>query len=190
MKTIYFPIKGGENTQETLELIKKHTQERNIDTVVIASTKGNSALAAANILKSDDIKLIIVTHMDGFREDGNEFVNELKTEILEIRPNTIFYTGTHAFAGLERSFRRAHDTILPIEMIAIVLRKCFGEGTKVCLEMAIMVSDAGLVDPSSDIICAAGTGRGLDTAWIVQPSYSNKLFDLKMKAPICKPFEF
>ena len=128
--------------------------------------------------------------MDGFHEEGNEFSEEIKNQILEIRSETLFFTGTHAFAGLERSFRRTHDTMLPIEMIAITLRKCFGEGTKVCLEIAIMSADAGLVNPSTDIICVAGTGKGLDTAWIIKPSYSNKLFDLKMKVPICKPREF
>ena len=80
--------------------------------------------------------------------------------------------------------------MLPIEMLAITLRRCFGQGTKVTMEMAIMVADGGLIDTTSEIICIAGTGRGLDTAWIIKPSYSNKLFDLKMKVPICKPKNF
>ncbi len=190
MKTTYFSQKGKGNTQRTLELVKECAKGQKINTIVVASTKGDSALIAANSFDSTDIKLIIVTHMDGFRENGNEMSEEMKMKILETNPKVIFHTGTHAFAGLERSFRMAHDTILPIEMIALTLRKCFGEGTKVSLEMSIMVSDAGLVNPSSDIICVAGTGSGLDTAWIIKPSYSNKLFELKMKAPICKPFEF
>jgi len=54
-----------------------------------------------------------------------------------------------------------------------------------------MVSDSGLIkDMSKDIICVAGTGNGLDTAWVVTPSYTNQLFDLKMKIPICKPNNF
>lgn len=53
-----------------------------------------------------------------------------------------------------------------------------------------MVSDAGLIDTTKDIISIAGTGRGLDTAWVVKPTYSNKLFDLKLKIPIYKPKNF
>ncbi len=188
MKSTYFEKAGRENTQEALKLAFEAAKELNINTIVVSSTTGQSALEAIKIFHEDSYQLIIVTHQDGFRDIGNEFSIEIMEDILRKRPNTIFHTGTHAFAGLERSFRLAEaKTMLPIEMIAITLRRCFGEGTKVTMEMALMVSDAGLVDPKSDIICVEGTGRGLDTAWVIKPSYSNKLFDLKMKVPICKP---
>ncbi len=191
MKSTYFDKKGRENTQKALKLALEAAKELNINTIVISSTTGQSALEAIKIFHEESYQVIIVTHQDGFREIGNELPIEIMEEILRSRPNTIFHTGTHAFAGLERSFRLAQvNTMLPIEMIAITLRRCFGEGTKVTLEMAIMVSDAGLVDPTSEIICVAGTGRGLDTAWVIKPSYSHKLFDLKMKVPICKPKNF
>ncbi|MFX1507659.1 MAG: pyruvate kinase alpha/beta domain-containing protein [Promethearchaeota archaeon] len=189
MKSIYFEKKGSANTVETLKHAYNAAKEERIDTIVVASTAGGSALEAIKIF-DESFQLIIVTHHDGFRDIGNEFPASIRDEILQKRPNTMFHTGTHAFAGLERSFRLTHQTMLPIEIIAITLRKCFGEGTKVCLEMTIMVSDAGIIDTTKDIISIAGTGRGCDTAWIVRPSYSNKLFDLKMKIPICRPRNF
>lgn len=190
MKSTYFEKTGRENTQEALKLAFEAAKQLNINTIVVSSTTGQSALEAIKIFHEESYNLIIVTHQDGFREIGNELPIEIMEDILRKRPNTIFHTGTHALSGLERSFRVKHQTMLPIEMLAITLRKCFGDGTKVTLEMAIMVSDAGLVDPTSKIICVAGTGRGLDTAWVIKPSYSNKLFDLKMKFPICKPKNF
>ncbi len=190
MKSKYFEKPGKENTQESLKLAYETAYELNLRTIIIASTTGISALEAIKIFHEESFRLIIVTHQDGFRDIGNEFPSEIKEEILQKRPTTIFHTGTHAFAGLERSFRLSHKTMLPIEMLAITLRRCFGEGTKVTMEMAIMVSDGGLIDTTSEIICIAGTGRGLDTAWIIKPSYSNKLFDLKMKMAICKPKNF
>lgn len=191
MRTTYFDHKGKRNTDQTLILAYQTAIKTGITTIVVASTKGNSALEAIKIFQDETFKLIIVTHHSGFKEDiENEFSSDLMDEIRGKRPNTIFHTGTHAFAGLERSFRLSHNTMLPVEMIAIVLRRCFGEGTKVAMEMAIMTSDAGLTNPSSKIICIAGTGSGLDTAWIIKPSYSNRLFDLKMKIPICKPENF
>ncbi len=186
MNSIYFEKSGRDNTLDTLKLAHDAAKELKIDTIVVASTTGQSALEAIKTF-NETFQLIIVTHQDGFRDIGNEFPIEIKKEILQKHPTTIFHTGTHAFAGLERSFRLKHQTMLPIEMFAITLRRCFGEGTKVTMEMAIMVSDAGLIDTTSDIISVAGTGRGLDTAWIIKPSYSHKLFDLKMKIPICKP---
>lgn len=187
MQTTYFEKPGHKNTQETLILAQEAAKEYGIDTIVVASTTGSSARESIKFFSEESYELIIVTHHDGFRGKGNEFPEEVKKEIIQERPPTIFHTGTHAFAGLERSFRLVHQTMLPVEMIAITLRKCFGEGTKVTMEMAIMVSDAGLVDTTKDLISIAGTGRGLDTAWIIKPSYSNQLFDLKMKVPICKP---
>ncbi|MFX1283776.1 MAG: pyruvate kinase alpha/beta domain-containing protein [Promethearchaeota archaeon] len=189
MESHYFEKPGRENTLDTLKLAYKAANELNINTIVVASTTGKSALEAINVF-GESIQLIIVTHQDGFKDVGNEFSAEIKEEILQKRPSTIFHTGTHAFAGLERSFRLKQETMLPIEMIAITLRRCFGEGTKVTMEMALMVSDAGLIDLTREIISIAGTGRGLDTAWIIKPSYSHKLFNLKMKIPICKPRNF
>ncbi|MFX0123550.1 MAG: pyruvate kinase alpha/beta domain-containing protein [Candidatus Hodarchaeota archaeon] len=189
MESIYSEKPGRKNTLGTLKKAFSTAKELNIDTIVVSSTTGESALETIKIF-DESYQLIIVTHQDGFRDIGNEFPVSIKEEILQKRPSTIFHTGTHAFAGLERSFRIKHKTWLPIEMIAITLRKCFGEGTKVTMEMAIMVSDAGLIDTTKEIISIAGTGRGLDTAWIIKPSYSNKLFELKMKVLICKPKDF
>ncbi len=190
MESFYFEKTGRTNTLDTLKHALIAAKELNINTIVVASTAGESAVEASKIFHEESFRLIIVTHQDGFRDIGNEFPSEIKKEILQKRPTTIFHTGTHAFAGLERSFRVSHQTMLPIEMLAITLRRCFGEGTKVTLEMTIMVSDSGLIDTTKDIISIGGTGRGLDTAWIIKPSYSNKLFDLKMKLPICKPKDF
>ncbi len=191
MRTTYFDHNGKQNTEQTLKLAYQEAIKSGITTIVVASTKGYSALEAIKTFQDKTFKLVIVTHHSGFRDEvENEFSSDLMKKIKEKRPNTIFLTGTHAFAGLERSFRVSHDTILPIEMIAIVIRRCFGDGTKVAMELAIMASDAGLTNPNSDIICIGGTGEGLDTAWIIKPSNSNRLFELKMKIPICKPENF
>ncbi|MFX0150099.1 MAG: hypothetical protein ACFFAJ_04920 [Candidatus Hodarchaeota archaeon] len=190
MKSIYFNNKGPENTQDALKLAYKSAKELDINIIVVASTRGNSAIEAVRIFQDEQFRLIIVQHHDGFRNVGNEFSSEIKTKILQQRPTTIFHIGSHALSGVERSFRLAHNTMLPIEMLAITLRNCFGDGTKVAMEMAIMIADAGFVVPTNEIISIAGTGTGLDTAWVIKPSYSNNIFDLKMRFPICKPINF
>ena len=190
MKTIYFDSKGSENTRATLEHSLTIAEELGIIDIIVSSTKGRSVHDTIDVFKDEKYNLIIVTHQDGFREIGNEFPEEIKKEILIKRSKTLFHTGTHALAGVGRSFRMNLSTYLPIEMFAVAIRKCFGEGTKVSLEMAIMTADAGLITSKRDVICIAGTGKGLDTAWVVKPSYSNNLFDLKMKFPIAKPINF
>ena len=193
MESKYFEENDPINTDQTLKLAKEASILLNINTIVVASTKGESALKAVKVFDNTRYRLIIVKHHDGFREEGNEFSEEIHNQILNSRPGTIFHVGTHALAGLERTFRiaKVSQTMLPIEIIAMTLRQCFGDGTKVSLEMALMISDSGLVkDMSEDIICVAGTGNGLDTAWVVTPAYTNQLFSLKMKIPICKPKNF
>ena len=193
MESYYFEEKGSSNTIKALELAKEASVSFKLNTIVVASTKGESALKASEVFHDPRYRLIIVKHHDGFREEGNEFLETVHNQIQNKRPSTIFHVGTHALAGLERTFRtvKVSQTMLPVEMIAMTLRRCFGDGTKVSLEMALMVSDSGLIkDMSEDIICIAGTGKGLDTAWIVTPAYTNQMFKLKMKIPICKPRNF
>jgi hypothetical protein len=98
-------------------------------------------------------------------------------------------TTTHAFAGVARAIRKELGGWQSTEIIAVALR-AFGEGTKVCAEIALMAADAGLVSTNRDIVCIAGTGRGADSAWVVQPTNTQTFTNLKMKACICKPIQF
>lgn len=50
-----------------------------------------------------------------------------------------------------------------MEVIAHTLR-FFGQGMKVCVEIAVMAADGGLIPPNIPILSIGGTGRGADTA--------------------------
>jgi hypothetical protein len=76
-----------------------------------------------------------------------------------------------------------------LELIANVLR-LFGEGTKVCVEIALMAADAGLIPINRDVIAIGGTGGGADTALRIQPANAAKFFDLKVREIIAKPVNF
>jgi hypothetical protein len=58
---------------------------------------------------------------------------------------------------------------------------------KVACEIAAMAADAGLVRTDEEIIAIGGTGRGADTAVVIQPEYTHRFFNLKVKEIICKP---
>lgn len=65
-----------------------------------------------------------------------------------------------------------------------------GQGVKVCVEIAGMAADAGLVPYGEEIIAVAGSGTGADTALVITPAHSNNFFDTSVKEIICKPREF
>jgi hypothetical protein len=60
---------------------------------------------------------------------------------------------------------------------------------KVCVEIALMAADAGLISVKRDVIAIAGTGEGADTAVVIKPAYPRKFLDLKVKEIIAKPIE-
>ncbi|MHA2499399.1 MAG: pyruvate kinase alpha/beta domain-containing protein [Candidatus Hodarchaeales archaeon] len=191
METLYLPSSGPQHTETVLERSLQYAQEAEITTMILASTTGATAKKMLEYLdRYPDLTLIVVTHHWGFTTpDSWEFDENLAAEIRQ-HPNCQLLTAAHALSGVERSFRLEFKTMLPIEMIALTLRRIFGDGTKVALEMALMAADGGLVDTKTDVLCIAGTGRGADTAWRVRPSTSNRFFDVRMKEIIVKPAEF
>jgi len=72
------------------------------------------------------------------------------------------------------------------EIIANTLR-IFGQGVKVCIEMALMASDAGLVMSGHAVMCVAGTSSGADTAVVLIPANAQRFFDLKIVEMVCRP---
>jgi hypothetical protein len=58
---------------------------------------------------------------------------------------------------------------------------------KVICEMAAMASDSGLIRTDEEVIIIAGTGKGADTAVVMQPAHSQDFFDMRIKEIICKP---
>ena len=64
--------------------------------------------------------------------------------------------------------------------------RMFCEGFKVAVEIAAMAADAGLVRIDEDIVSIAGTGKGADTALVMSPAISRRLFDMKVKKILAK----
>ena len=187
LKTTYFEKPGGvENTDKTLALAKARAKELGTKTVVVASTVGGTAVKAVNILKG--YKVIVVTHVAGFREANTQEFTEENRKIVESKGGIIL-TAAHAFGGIHRALS---NTMPPApsnaigDIVAMTLRM-FGQGTKVACEIAAMAADAGLVRTDEEIIAIGGTGRGADTALVLQPEYTHRFFNLRVKEIICKP---
>ncbi len=184
---IYFEKPGKDNTDETLKAAKKRADELRIRDIIVASTTGYTASRAVKVFNPREYNLVIVTHMTGFRNPGEqEFPAELREKLASMGAKIL--TCTHALSGVERALRKMLNTWGPVEFIAQALR-LLGEGIKVVVEIVVMAADAGLIPISKDVIAIAGTGRGADTACVVKPAHSTNFFDLFIKEIICKPLK-
>ncbi len=182
-KIVYFEEPGSDNTEEVLRIAKKRADELRIRTILVASTRGDTAARAVGVFEG--IKVVAVSHSTGFSEPNMQRFTDENRKKVESKGGIIL-TATHVFAGVDRALYSKFNTIVLGDIIANVLR-IFGQGMKVVVEIAVMAADAGLVRTDEDIIVVTGTGRGADTAVVLTPVNSNNFFDLKVKEILCKP---
>jgi len=187
VNTFHFDESSRNVTDQVISLVKKFLDNNPaIEHIIVATTEGASGVAVARTFKEKNV--IVVSHQTGFAEPNkNELNEEHRLEI--IKEGAHLLTTTHAFAGVPRGIRRELGTWQATEIIAVAYRT-FGQGTKVCAEIAMMAADAGLAPVDADVVCIAGTGRGADTAWVVQPANTQAFPKLRMRACICKPIGF
>jgi hypothetical protein len=178
---MYFEKCGKINTNMAIDLAVKAALDNGIKYIVVASNEGETA----KLLENCGINVVVVTHVNGFRQAGTQ---EMPTEIRKNLESYGFkvHTSSHVLSGAERSLSVKFGGISPIEVMAQSL-KMFGQGVKVCVEISTMALDAGLVPYGEDIIAIAGSGRGADTAIILTPAHSAIILETKIKEIICKP---
>lgn len=180
---VYFKKTGPENTRRTLGIAAKRADELGINSVVVATTSGETGLTAADIFKSKN--LVIVTHSIGFvKPDYQEFLPEFRKKIEEAGAKIL--TCQHAFGGVGRAVRKKLGTYELEEVVAYTLR-IFGEGTKVAVELALMAADAGLISTQEPCISIGGTSTGVDTAILLRPANAQNFFDLRVMEILAKP---
>ncbi len=183
LQTVYFDNAGEENADEVLRIAKQRAKDLGIKTVVVASTRGDTAVKAVDVFKG--MKVVVVSHATGMREPNFQELTEENRQKIESKGGIILTTA-HAFTGIGGAMRKKFNMHLLGDVIASTLR-VFGQGTKVVCEITLMAADAGLVRTDEDAIVIAGTGRGADTAVVLRPVNSSDFFDLKIKEILCKP---
>jgi hypothetical protein len=178
-----FDKPGHANTAEALRVLEEGLGRHAVNQVVIASTYGNTGLEAARLLQGKNLNLVVVTHNFGFREPGlMEMSPETRRELTALGAQVL--SGTMPFRNIGTAIREKQGYSQQ-DLVANTLR-LFGQGIKVCVEIAMMAADAGLIGPA-DVLTVAGTGRGADTVALIAPQSSNKLFDLKIREILAKP---
>ena len=184
---MYFNSPGPENTVETVKIAIRKAMERRISHIVAASNTGITVLALAAEARKQGYegKMICVPHVYGFRENGkNELPDENRAELEKQGIGVCI--AAHPLSGTERCLSQKFQGVYPAEIIAYTLRM-FGQGMKVCVEIAAMALDAGHIPWGQPIIAMGGTGRGADTAVLLSPAYSSTILDTKIHEILCKP---
>lgn len=183
----YFKKPGPKNTGAVMDIVAQRAKTLGIKKILVASNTGRTAFNALETL-GPDFKIFAVTHVTGFSEPNHQELDDETRRELESKGITVL-TCQHAFGGIGRAVRNKLSTFQVDEIIAFALRT-FGQGTKVAVELALMAADAGLVRTDEDVISIGGTGKGADTALLLQPANSFRFFDIKIKEVICKPVTF
>ncbi len=177
-KIVYFEDGGAENTEATFKLVQERLRHNEVKKIVLASTTGTTARKAMDFFKDQEVKLIVVPHQFDFYREKNAFPPELVKALRDSGHDVHFGTmlfHTDDFYGSKNATTMAN------------LLRCFCQGVKVCFEIVLMVTDAGLVTSGEKVITIAGTGRGSDTALVMQAASTQHLRRLRVNEIICKP---
>ncbi len=178
-----FDSPGPGNTDECIRRAYKRAKELELKEVVVATNKGSTAMKVLNTFQG--FKIIVVNHHAGFRESWKvELPDDIRKELEDKGAEVII--ASHALSGIERAFRSKFQGLYPSELVAEVLR-LFGQGTKVCVEIALMAADAGVLSGDT-VMTIGGTGTGADTAIVLTPVHQKSFLDMTIHEIVCKPW--
>jgi uncharacterized protein len=194
-----FDRPGPVNTDEIVDIVAR--QDGRYPSFVVASITGDCALRVAERARKS--KVICVTCPQGM---GWEIANMgtgpfadipelkrireqwtadgLKRVPMNITPRNReklgelgvpIVQGTIPFFGPSFSMRLHLGQVTSLDVMAKAL-ELVSTGTLVCLESVLMAVDAGVIPENEHVLAAAGTERGLDTAWVIKSSASANLF--------------
>jgi len=180
-KAVYFEGLSPENTGIVFGLVKEKLAALGIKKLVLASTTGETARKALDFFKDSEVKLIVVPHQFDFKRKENPFPQELVKTLRESGHEVHF--GTMLFHT-----DKLYDSNIPTLMANLL--RCFSQGVKVCFEIVLMSTDAGLLARGEKVIAVAGTGRGSDTALVMQAASSQQVRNLRVNEIICKPLNY
>ena len=180
-KIQYFEQPGPHNTEATLLAARDRATALGIRHVVLASSHGATARSALALFAGLDVHLTVVTICAGYTAEGWTMEPETRRE-LDAAGATVL-TGIHALGDdVSGAFDRA-----PANAVVARTLYRFSQGMKVCVEIALMAADAGIVPPDRELVAIAGTSEGADTAIVLTPAYPRHFARLKIHEILAMP---
>lgn len=180
---------GRQCTRDTARAALERARELGISDFVVASNTGYTVeellREKAEVWPESDLNIAAVTHHSGFREPGGDEMSPEMRDSLHERGVSIL-TATHLFANIERAVTSKWGGLYPGGIVSATLRM-FGQGMKVCFEIAAMAKDAAMVPHDTEVMVLGGTGGGADTAVVMRPAHAKDFFDTELLEVICFP---
>ncbi len=185
-KTItYFEKGGAKNTNKTLYAARKRAKELRIKDVVVASTHGGTALKAVEVFKDLEINLIAVSISEAFQKEGWVMTKAEKKKLSDNGVKVL--TSVHALGdGVAAALTEEFGGRSIEEVVRETLYR-FSQGMKVCVEIVLMATDAGLIATNKEVMAIGGTGEGADTCIVVKPAYAKEFLKLEIREIVAKP---
>jgi len=177
-KIVYFEKPGKENTAAVIKLVMERAQVKDVNRLVVASTRGNTANAFSEAVEGTNLRLVVIPWQFGFKDKDNPFPQELVSTLMS--KNHQVHFGTMLFHTVD-----FYGTNTPQAMANLL--RTFGQGMKVCVEIIMMACDGGCVEIGEKVIAVAGTASGADTAVVASASSSTRISSLRIHEIICKP---
>lgn len=184
----YFDHYGKENTEHAAKFAVERARDLGLSTIVVASTSGSTAVTFHEAMKGTGLRLVVVTHVVGFREPGvwefdADIAARLRTEGVTI------VTGTHVLSGLERALSRSPKVGggSRTEAIAEALRRTIAVGLKVAVECVLIATDQGVIGVDEEVVAAGGWVEGADTVCVIKPAHTASYFDLQVREIVAMP---
>ena len=187
-KIFYFDHYGKENTEDAAKFAVERALELALSTIVIASTSGATAVAFHEAMKGTGLRLVVVTHVVGFREPGVWEFDEGVAARLRAEGVAIV-TGTHVLSGLERALSRSPKVGggSRTEAIAEALRRTVAVGLKVAVECVLIAADQGVIGVEEEVVAVGGWAEGADTVCVIRPAHTASYFDLQVREIVAMP---
>jgi hypothetical protein len=193
MNVNLYEKEGIQNTRETLDIVKARAGQLGIDQLVVATTTGQTALSCAE--QMPEMKTIAAVTMHAI--DKDIYVMRHGEKVLAKNPQIMeraraagvrFYTGVHPFRGaVTNALTEKFGGYSPHDVMAEMLMRLFSTGTKVAIESTLMAADGGLIDTAREVIALGGYRGGADTALVIKPAFSYRLFELKVLEVLAFP---
>lgn len=184
-RATWFEEAGQQWTDDVIAVVGRRLDDGDISHVVVATTSGATGGRFAEALRDRDVEIVCVTHHVGFKGGDEDQLEPEHAKAIRATGGEVLTT-SHALSGVGRSISKGFGGTTYVEVVAHTLR-LFGQGMKVCVEIAVMAADAGLIPTDQDVICVGGTGRGADTAVVLKPAHANSFFDLRIRETLCRP---
>ncbi len=187
-RVYYFERPGPENTADAARFAVERARALGLETVVVASTSGRTALQFLEAAKGTGLRLVVVSHVVGFAKPGEWEFDEETARTLRAAGATVV-TGTHVLSGVERAFSASPKVGggSRAEAVSEAFRRVIAVGLKVAVECVLIAADQGAVPADREVVACGGTGTGADTVVVIRPAHTSRFFDCQVRELVAMP---